>query len=187
MKAMILVSIFFIQASHAAVDFDLEPKEGKIEFLAIGNPGFLKINGHGEGPKGSIHIEQNTMSGELSIDISTLDSGMSLRNKHMKEKYLEMDKFPQVKLFIKNQPLPRGWSLANKVVSSAKLKAELEMHGERQLIDVDYQIDQDFKISARFNIKITDYKVSIPSFMGVTVTDVIELKVNTLVKEIKKI
>ncbi len=187
MKALFLVSLFFIQVSQAAVDFNLQPKEGKIEFLAIGNPGFLKINGHGEGPKGSIHIAENNISGELAIDISTLDSGMSLRNKHMKEKYLEMDKFPQAKLIIKDQPLPNGWTPENKVVSSARLKAELEMHGERQPVDVDYRIDKDFRISANFKIKITDYKVAIPSFMGVTVTEVIELKVDTLVKEIKKI
>src|SRR6476646_11230357 len=36
-----------------------------------------------------------TFDGSLSVDLRTLDTGIGLRNEHLREKYLEVDKGPE--------------------------------------------------------------------------------------------
>ncbi len=182
MKLIFLAIVFFAETNWASVKIDLTPESGKLEFLALGNPGFLKINGKGEGPEGTLEITDGKMSGEISIKLSSLDTGMGLRNKHMKEKYLESEKYPKAKLIIKDQAVPLGWSPQTATASSSQLQAELELHGVRKPVSVQYQIDENANLKADFKIKITDYQVEIPSFMGVTVADNVEVKVVSQIK-----
>jgi polyisoprenoid-binding protein YceI len=156
----------------------LDKSKGKIEFLAVGNPGFLKINGKGAAPKGDLQVEGNKVKGELELDLSSLDTGMSLRNKHMKEKYLEVGKYPKAILIIKDQALPKTFSLGTEL-KDQKLNAELKMHNKSQPVIVTYSIDATGSLNAEFEIKITDYGIDLPSFMGVTVADKVTIKVNS--------
>jgi polyisoprenoid-binding protein YceI len=186
MKRLAALLMFLPCISFAQTKVTLDKSEGKTEFIAIGNPGFLKINGHGSGPKGQVTVlskdDKNTLNGVLEIDLNSLDTGMKLRNTHMKEKYLEVETYPSAILRITNQSLVPGWDVTQPVLKKQKLKAELEIHGEKKEIEVNYDISKAMQLSAAFEIKITDFKIPIPSFMGVTVADKVQVKINSKLK-----
>ncbi len=183
MKLIFTVLMLLSNITMAQTTILLDQKTGKTEFVAVGNPGFLKINGHGLGPKGEIKIQtenaKKTLSGDLEIDLTSLDTGMKLRNTHMKEKYLEVATYPKAKLTILNQVLASEWDIANPNIKQQKLKAQLEIHGQKKDVEVNYEISKGLQLSAEFEIKITDFKIDIPSFMGVTVADKVQVKVNS--------
>lgn len=179
MKTLLISLLLLPSLSFAMVNLKLDSKEGKTEFLAIGNPGFLKINGKGDGPKGDLKIENGSINGQINLDLSSLDTGMGLRNQHMKEKYLQVDKFPQATLTIKDQKIPGNWNITSPKISGGKLQAILKVHGEEKPVTVSYDITDKAQIKANFEMKITDYKVEIPSFMGVTVADKVTVNIES--------
>lgn len=186
---LVILSMFTLQVSASTEvqssqeKVKLVPKNGRTEFLAVGNPGFLKINGHGKGPQGEITIQSEeqvkTLNGEIEIDLKSLDTGMELRNTHMKDKYLEVGTYPKAKLTIKDQKIPSAWNPSSPELKKQKLKAQLRIHGQTKDVDVEYQISKTKQLDATFEMKISDFKIDIPSFMGVTVADKVTVKVNS--------
>lgn len=159
--------------------YEVVPESGRLEFLAVGSPGFLKINGKSTGPKGWVTIENQKVSGELEIPIRQLDTGMALRNDHLQNKYLEADKFPKATLTFQQQPLPQGWSRENPKLSKTVLDGVLSLHGVQKPVRIEFSMSEHADVQAQFKIKLTDYQVDIPSFMGVTVADQVEVNVKT--------
>lgn len=174
-----------LNATAAVKKLTLDEALGKTQFLAVGNPGFLKINGKGKGPKASLEIIDNKLNGTFEIDLASLDTGMALRNTHMKEKYLQIDKYPKAILTLKDQTLPEAWSFEKPELKSQKAKGILEIHGQKKPIEVSYNINKGKKIDAEFEMKISDFSIEIPSFMGVTVADKVKVQVESEIKDAK--
>lgn len=181
MKKRILVTMFLLISAQAfaSTTLNLNSVKGKTEFLAVGNPGFLKIHGKGTGPQGSLIVDKELLKGEIEIDLTKLDTGMSLRNSHMKDKYLEVKTYPKAKLIIDNYKLPPAWNIENPEVKSQKLNAMIEIHGKIKPVEVTYSVASNKKVNAEFQITISDFGIEIPSFMGVTVADVVTVKIQS--------
>lgn len=177
----ILIIILFLVPSfgRANVSTSMVLGKGKTEFLAIGNPGFLKIKGKGAAPKGDLKISNGKLNGTLTVDLKSLDTGMSLRNKHMKEKYLKVKAFPEATLKINDYKIPQAWSLKNPELEVQKIPATLMIQKESRPIVISAKINSKGKIDSSFDIKISDFKIEIPSFMGVTVADKVEVKITS--------
>lgn len=62
----------------------INPQEGRVEFLAIGQPGLLTIEGRGESPTGKILLSPSGPTGVLILDLSSLDSGIAMRDQHLR-------------------------------------------------------------------------------------------------------
>ena len=69
-----------------------------IKFTASGKPSFIKARGNVDLVKANIDIKENTLNASFTIDLNTLDSGISLRDTHLKEKYLEVKLHPEARV-----------------------------------------------------------------------------------------
>jgi len=176
-KVTMLVMLVF--AVQLAVGMTLEPSKGKTEFLAIGRPSALKIKGTGTGPKGKLEVSDKdghkVINGEVTVDLTSLDTGISLRDRHMKEKYLEVEKYKDAKLIFKDVELP-----AEKVAKGGEVevKAMLDLHGQIKEVPVTMNLEnKDGKVRAesKFKIKLTEFNIEIPSFSGITVADEVNI------------
>ena len=90
--------VFLITSYSFAVPIDLSTTEGKVEFLAVGQPSALKIRGKLSDEKpisGSLEVVDGSLSGTAKVKLDGFDTGIELRNRHMKEKYLETGKYPE--------------------------------------------------------------------------------------------
>ncbi len=160
------------------VDFDR--CEGFVEFKAIGRPSALQIHGKGEKPKGKLYIDGGTFSGSSTFSLDSLDTGINLRNEHMKSKYLETGKYSEAKLtFIKVIVLDL---LKSEVMTPQKITFEgkLLLHGIEKVISGTVEIEKkksEIFITAEFSIKISDFEIDIPSFAGITMAEDVELRV----------
>ena len=87
MKSLImLLIVFVVTGANAATKYVFEPKAGKVEFKTKGWPNLITIKGEGTGVTG--HLEEKTpgtITGTLEFDLTTLKTGIDLRDSHMKE------------------------------------------------------------------------------------------------------
>lgn len=155
----------------AVFTLEVDKAQGQTEFLAIGRPSALRIHGKGNAPKGSIRVEGSKASGVITFDLSSLDTGMSLRNQHMKEKYLETDRYPTAKLTIKDLIVPQSLREGDGT-ETVTFTAPLSLHGVEKDVTVKSSLrrtGEQMSIDANFKTRLEHFNISAPSFAGVTI------------------
>ena len=186
----VLVGLALTSAlSHAAVTYDFQNSVGEVKFEAVGKPKLMKINGHGKGVVGSLSQDKSKMSGELSFELGTLGTDIDLRDRHMKDKYLQVGQFPTAKLSDIEIALPAGWMESAKEAKDLEFTAQLELHGVKKPVKgkVNLQADgEKVALKAEFPLKLSAHSIDIPSFAGVTVAEDITVTVDTAAAVAKK-
>jgi polyisoprenoid-binding protein YceI len=160
----------------------LDQKSGSIEFQAKGHPSALRIVGKGTGPQGSFAIAKQSVTGSASFDLTSLDTGISLRDKHMKEKYLQVDKYPNAKLSITQMNLPVAPSGGKVSAENVPFQGTLNLHGTEKPVTGTAKVDLDsqkVKIAANFDLNMADYGIEVPSFAGITIDNAVSVTIQS--------
>ena len=178
---------FFVSAAAAYADsgwvLELSPASGKTEFRAQGHPSALKIIGTSPGPKGQAQVSlAGGVQGKVTLALDALDTGMSLRNRHMKEKYLEVAKYPEAALSIKKFDLPKGFENDGFKAEAIPFEADLTLHGVTKPVHgtaVVTHKGSELGLDSSFALKISDFQIAVPSFSGITVADEVTVHVES--------
>ncbi len=143
---------------------------GTANWQAVGNPGFLRINGEGASVAGDLTKDAaGKYQGVFKVKLADYTTGMALRDQHMKDKYLDVAKFPFATL-----------KLDAVAVSEAEFPwvGTLEIKGETRPVKGTATFKAG-KLNATFAVELKDYPaIGVPSHLGVTVAD----KVNVVVE-----
>jgi polyisoprenoid-binding protein YceI len=154
---------------------DFSVANGTLEFFAIGKPSMLKIHGESTAMTGTLTRDVDTVTGAFEIPLNSFETGMSVRNNHLKEKVFETSKFDKSKLTITKLTLPAG--------KTGELK-DLPFTGKLNLHGVDKDVsgtatvmvgDKTLGFSAQFEVKLSDFQIPPPEFMGMTMQDVVKV------------
>lgn len=180
---LLSLALFGNHAWSMDSSFIINKTNGSVKFFALGNPSAIRINGVGVAPEGKIDItsDQKTskINGNFNFDLNSLNSGIEMRDSHMKEKYLEVDKFPTAQLSIEALKT-EGIILKNFNKKDLPFTGKLNLHGQNRAVsgttEIKMENDQ-LKILAKFKIKSSDFSINIPTFAGITVGDEIEIEV----------
>ncbi|MEZ4749902.1 MAG: YceI family protein [Bdellovibrionota bacterium] len=179
MRYMGLWALVWGSLLQAAID--LKTTQNSVEFLAIGQPSALKIRGKLEKNKlsGSCALEKTVFSCTGKIPLDALDTGISLRNEHMKEKYLETGKFPESTLVVDPIPLTNTDS-QNNFEQKGDFKGKLTLHGVTRSESGTYELrkkEGKLYTALSFEIELDPYGIEIPSYLGIKVSKKVEVKV----------
>lgn len=135
---------------------------------------------------GSFEAKTTAMSGEIGaragepiigaiqVNLATLDTGIGLRDRHMRENYLEVQKGPEYATATLEDI--RVEKLDGKTV----MKAMLRLHGQRREVTGTAEIRHEngrARVIAQFPVKVTDFQIAKPSYLGVGVREEIQVKV----------
>lgn len=176
---LVLVSAmaFSAQANQSWV-LDLGKGSGQVEFNAVGKPKMLKIHGKGSKATGSLQIDGGKVSGQAVFDLNSLDTGISLRNNHMKEKYLETSKYPKASLEIISVKLPNPMPVNYE--GSAAFVGKLTLRGVTKEVKGIAKLKRsgaELSGEVEFATTVKSYNIDLPSFAGVTMADEVSVKV----------
>lgn len=159
--------------------FDVVPAESQVTFNAIGKPSALKIVGKAAaGPTGTAWIEGGKLQGEFRFDLKSLETGIAMRDNHMKDKYLEVAKYPEAVLKLDNVPFAPGQK-------SVEFTGKLLLHGVEKDVRGTATVDHsggNAKVTSDFELKTSEFNIAVPSFAGITVTDSVKVNVSLLAK-----
>jgi hypothetical protein len=175
------VSLFLSISNAKMYAFKKEAGTTIFKATALG----LKFDGKGTGPSGTIQVEDK-VSGEVMMDLDSLDTGIGLRNTHMKDNYLETKKFPMAKLIIDevkdfNINSPPG----NYMFSGRLVVRNIEKTIENGQLKIK-KIDSGFEIESQFDTKISDFSIPIPKYAGLALKDAVQVHVKTTAMESMK-
>lgn len=177
MKAFILILLISISAFAETITF--KPADGKTEFLAVGKPAMIKINGEGQGVEGTLVAVKTAVSGTLTVDLTTLTTKIDLRDDHMKNKYLEVSKYPKASLEIANLELPVEVSKLTDKETAVPFKGKFTFHGKTSEVTGIAKVSKkaaELLGNAEFIFKITDHLDTLPTWLGVKVAENVTVK-----------
>lgn len=154
-------------------------------YAALGSASGVGVKFVAKGPAGvSIVGQSNQLSvtddGQqltIVVPLAPLKTGIDLRDRHMKEKYLEVPKYPNAELRVDRKALvlPAAGQKAEKSASG-----ELKLHGKAKRETVQYTATHDatgYAVSGTMHINMKDYGVEVPSYLGVTVKPEVDISV----------
>jgi polyisoprenoid-binding protein YceI len=190
MRFTILLSLYasfaFAAEIPASRTMDLGKSKSKIEFLAVGKPSMLKIRGtakpEGEAKalEGSLSLKGDNVSGTAKFALDTLATGIGMRDRHMKEKYLETAKFPKAEFALTELKVPEALQKGDGVAKEIPFKGTLTIHGVSQPVIGVAKMERSggkAEFEFAFGTKIPAHKIDLPSFMGVTVAEDVQITV----------
>ena len=136
---------------------------------------------------GYIYSEKNELQNAdvyFEVDLNLLDTGIGLRNRHMREDYLHTDKYPKTHFKGKITEI-------NKISDTefdVKANGTYFLHGisqNRQISGKIYLMDNSMKLKSEFIVKLTDHNVEIPKFMFLKISENIKVYVDFISKKVK--
>jgi polyisoprenoid-binding protein YceI len=123
--------------------------------------------------------EPGNFSGALRVDLQTLETGIAVRDRHMRDNYLEIEKGPDFAVATFDH------IRVEKLDGKSTFKGTLLLHGQRQEVagtaDLQ-QRDGRIRVQAQFPIKVSAFQIPKPTYLGVGVRDEIQIKVEMTVE-----
>ncbi len=126
--------------------------------------------------KGKSVIDTSNGNIAFAIPIKSFEFSKSLMQEHFNEKYMETEKFPKASFSGSIERWEYGKSM-----EEATAKGKLTIHGVTKEITTKGTVNFSKKkliITAKFNIKLIDYGVEVPSLMFQKIAEVVEVTVN---------
>lgn len=149
--------------------------KSEIHFTAIGKPAFIKASGNMPFKSSMLDVKDNHLSGSIIVDLNQLNTGIDLRDEHLKTKYLHVEKFPEAKLVLEPIALTEGSKELN-------VMATMHLHGQAKKIKiliVMKKMGTKLRVISEFELLLSDFSIELPSFQGITAADKVTFNVNS--------
>jgi polyisoprenoid-binding protein YceI len=128
--------------------------------------------------------QPGALSGELQVDLQTLDTGIGLRNTHLRENYLEVGKGAGFDRAVLSDIVVSGADLAGRS-GKGTFKGTLALHGMRKPIAGDVRLTPNgdhVKVDATFPVQLADFGIAEPRYLGVGVRDQVQVRARFVAK-----
>jgi polyisoprenoid-binding protein YceI len=109
----------------------------------------------------------------FEVDLRTLDTGIGLRNRQMREDYLHTDRFPYAAYkgrIIRATPSEEGMNV--------EVRGTMDIHGVKRPMRISGVISgqgETRRIRSRFEVTLGDHDIEIPQFMFLKIDEVMQL------------
>ena len=119
----------------------------------------------------------------FEVDLNTVDTGIGLRNRHMRENYLHTDEFPKTHF--------TGKLIKAEKISENEFDIEAEglffVHGLKKDKIINGKIEKmekdKYKVSAKFVVALSEYDIEVPSIMFYKIDEDMQLIVEFYLKK----
>jgi polyisoprenoid-binding protein YceI len=123
--------------------------------------------------------QPSSLEGSLAVDLRTIDTGISLRNDHLREKYLEVERgagydkavLSAIALKGLNPDAPEG---------KGSFTGSLTLHGVTKTVSGPVEVRKagaGLRVKAAFPVNLPDYNIPEPRYLGVGVKNTVQVDV----------
>jgi len=119
------------------------------------------------------------LDGNFTVDLRTLDTGISLRNQHLRDHYLEVDKAPGYDKAILSEIVLQGLT-GDAPQGKGSFTGSLTLHGVKKTVSgaVDVRkTGHGLEVKASFPLGLSDYNIAEPRYLGVGVKNTVQVEV----------
>jgi len=121
----------------------------------------------------------------FEVDLRTLDTGIGLRNRHMRENYLHTDKYPYTNF--------KGNIIYSEKVSDTEQKVTVDgtmyIHGKTKPMKINgnlFKTESGYRVKAYFEVKLTDYNIEVPKLMFMKISENMKLALDFYITKVQK-
>ncbi len=153
------VARFMAHYSTGPVEGRIQPVEGSLTF----DPARL----------------DSGLTGTFSVDVHNLDTGLGLRDRALRNDYLETHLYDRAE-FVFHRAAPRNWEEEDGGVIRFDLDGELTFHGVTRTESVAATLtptEAGYSGVIRFDILLSDYDIEPPTWLFLTVRDLVQITV----------
>jgi hypothetical protein len=178
LKLLLITQLLFAAVEKTATEkINLSEVKNAITFQAVIRPGGAKING-APGTEvqkplaGQLEVKDNKISGDATFQLKAFNTGISLRDSHLKDKYLQVEQYPEAKLKMKSFAISE---------TGAPFEGTLTLHGKENKVSgivKSKKVNNKYDLSFDFDVNIKDYGIEVPSYLGVRVEEKVKIEVN---------
>lgn len=151
--------------------------DASVTFLATG-PGGLQIKGSGT----DLTVDDKGDTVTVVVPLKDIDTGIALRNKHMRDKYLEVAKYPTVELTVSRAEIRLGASGEG----AGDANGTMKLHGQSKPVRFHYAVKRSgaaSNVAGSLRVNMKDFGIEEPSFMGATVKPEVDVNVTFGMKD----
>jgi polyisoprenoid-binding protein YceI len=124
--------------------------------------------------------KNGAVEGTLTVDLRTLETGINLRDMHMRENYLEVQKGEGFSSATLSRIHLDGIDSTHPV-GKARFRGTLLLHGQEREVSGTAEISRistRFQVNATFPVRVSDFNIASPSYLGVGVKNEVKVAVN---------
>lgn len=155
---VLVLGLFVFPENLKAQVFKTET--GRVEFLSKAS--LNEFVGESGSLNGLVDLEKNML--DFFVDLNTVKTGIGLRDRHMRENYLETKKFPFAEFTGKIDAIP---TMAKGQSREVIAKGKFKIHGVEREITVPGKLtmvsDSELKLDAEFKLLLSAYNIEIPT------------------------
>ena len=171
-----LVPAVLVAVMALSAQAKLSAAGGSVQFTAIG-PAGLAINGKST----DVTAADDGTNVSVTVPLAKLDTGIGLRNSHMRDKYLETGKYPNAVLTVAKSAVgvPNG--------GEGNAQGTLSLHGKQKPVTFHYAVKKDgaeYAVSGSVKVNMTDFGIEQPSFAGAKVNPDVDVAVSFRAKDL---
>lgn len=118
------------------------------------------------------------LSGDLVVDLADLDTGIGLRNEHLRNTYLEVSKDTAFQRAVLSD-VKLGEIDPETFQGRTAFSGTFALHGVKKLVAGQAEIRREgasVRVEATFPVTIADYGIAKPQYLGVGVKDQVQVK-----------
>jgi polyisoprenoid-binding protein YceI len=141
-------------------------------FTAVG-PAGMKIVGTTKDGR----VEDDGTAMRVTVPLANLTTGISLRDKHMREKYLQVGSYPDAQLEVARAAIVVPKQGAE---SSGDVPGVLRLHGQNKSVTVHYSAKRDgdtLHVNGALHVNMNDFGIEVPKYLGITVKPEVDVDV----------
>lgn len=186
MRSIIILILLLPIANVFADEFNVD-KEQKNVVRFISDAPIEEFDGTTKDIDGYLMADPSdvTKDSELYflVELNTLDTGIGLRNRHMRENYLHTDKYPRAEFtgkIIEAKKNGKYWDVV--------VEGTMEIHGKKKKMKVNGKMTKTgngFRIQADFIVKLSDHNIEIPSLMVSKIDENMKLQVDFYIMNVE--
>jgi len=153
-------------------------KEGS-EIVFISKASIESFDGKTRHVRGHIACDLERLLGPvelaIEVDLTSLDTGISLRNKHMRERHLETGKFPLAVFTAEEVIAASAAALAPGATETVTVRGQFALHGVTHQREITARVSLAaggvLTVAADFPVKLSDHDISRPTFLVLRLAD----------------
>lgn len=177
LKITVLFLLIAVAAKPAASQVYVAD-DGYVEFVS--SAPLLEFKGTSENLTGMIDFDENLV--DFYIDLNTLDTGINLRNRHMRESYLETEKFPFAEF---TGLLISEFDVENENAQDVSVQGTFTIHGVEKNMDITgtlRKVNEGLQLDASWTVLLDDHDIRRPRVVFYELADEQTVNISILLK-----
>jgi polyisoprenoid-binding protein YceI len=116
---------------------------------------------------------------QVTVDLASLDTGIDLRNQHMRKNHLQTDKYPKAVFRGVTVRPPHPSALEPGIRQSLELEGDFDLHGVTRRMRIPVEVTlivgdraPQLHVAGQFNVSLKDFGIERPQFLMMRLSDV---------------